>query len=403
MSGASDALPAPADAEGTSGRSVATGWHRWVPWVLVVLAALIALAAGLNLWVKRQALNTDHWTNASSQLLANPDIRNAISVYMVDQLYEKVDVGQALEERLPPAAKPLGPTLATALEPALIQLANNVLARPRFQQLWENANRRAHTLLMAVLDGKHDLLVSTNGNVVLDLGPLLDQFVEQTGFGERIVQKIPPDAGQIVVMKGNQLDAARKSVKVIRVMSFFLSFLVLALFALAVYIARGRRRTILLAAGSSMVIVGLILLVIRRLAGRYLVDALASNADAKHPVSAVWAIGTELLRNVGINALIYGLLVVLAAWIAGPSRPAVALRRFSAPTMRDRPVVVFGLVALVLLIVLLSGPDRRSADLSAARPLRIGLRRHRGVTSTDGARVPRRDRGRGAMTDLRPT
>jgi hypothetical protein len=356
VSGASDAPPVPADAERTSDRSVATGWHRWLPWVLVVLAAIIALASALNLWVKRQALSTDHWTDASSQLLANPEIRNAVSVYMVNQLYAKVDVGQALEERLPPPTKPIAQPLATALEPALIQLANTILARPRFQQLWENANRRAHTLLMAVLDGKHELLVSTNGNVVLDLGPLLDQFVEQTGFGERIVQKIPPDAGQIVVMKGNQLDVARKSVKVIRVMSFFLSFLVLALFVLAVYIARGRRRTILLAAGSSMVVVGLIVLVIRRLAGRYLVDSLVSNADAKHPVSAVWAIGTELLRNVGINALILGILVVLAAWIAGPSRPAVGLRRFSAPTMRDRPVVVFGLVALVLLIVLLSGP-----------------------------------------------
>jgi hypothetical protein len=357
VSGATDKVVLPADAgRRASERPPATGWHRWVPWVLIVLATIIALVAALNLWVKRQALSTDNWTNASSQLLADPEIRNAISVYMVNQLYDNVDVGQALEERLPPATKPLGPTIAGALEPALVQLANNILARPRLQELWKQANRRAHRLLIALLDGKHELLVSTNGNVVLDLRPLLNQFVEQTGLGERVVAKLPPDAGQLVVLKGNQLDAARKAVKVIRVLSFLLTFVVLAMFALAVYLAHGRRRKMLLAAGSGILIVGLIVLVVRRLAGNYLVDALTNTADQKVPVSHAWAIGTELLRNVGINALIYGILVVFAAWVAGPARPAVWLRRQSAPTMRDRPVVVYGLLSVVLLIVLLAGP-----------------------------------------------
>ena len=69
----------------------ATGWRRWVPWALVVLAAIIGLAAALNVWVKRQALSTDNWTNASSQLLENSEIRNAVSVYLVDLLVQLVD------------------------------------------------------------------------------------------------------------------------------------------------------------------------------------------------------------------------------------------------------------------------------------------------------------------------
>lgn len=331
-------------------------WRRWSPWALVALATVIALVSALNVWVKRQALSTDNWTHASSQLLENSDIRNAISVYMVNQLYENVNVGQALQQRLPPATKPLGPPLAAALEPALVRTANNLLGRPKVQQLWENANRRAHELFIAVLDGKHDILQSTNGNVVLNLRPLLDQLVAETGLGGRLAKKLPPNAGQIVVMKGNQLDVARKSVKVVRVLSYLLSILVIALFAAAVYIARGRRRAVLMGAGIGILVVGLIVLVVRRLAGNYLVDALTSNPDAKRPVSAAWAIGTELLRNVGINGVIYGVVIIFAAWIAGPSRYAVAVRRFLAPTMRDHPVVIYGAVGLVLLIVLLSGP-----------------------------------------------
>jgi hypothetical protein len=350
------AIAPPAANVRSSADAVAHGWRRWVPWLLIVIAALIGLVASLNLWVKRQALSTDQWTNSSSELLENSEIRSAISVYLVDQLYQNVDVGQALAQRLPPATKPLGPPLAAALEPALVRTTDQLLGRPKVQALWENANRRAHELLIAVLDGKHGVLASTDGNVVLNLRPLLEQLVAETGLGERVLAKLPPDAGQITVMKGNQLDVARKTVKAIRVLSYLLAFVMLALFALAVYLARGRRRTLLMGVGVSLVVVGLIVLVTRRLAGNYLVDALTGNPDATRPVTAAWAIGTDLLRDVGINVVIYGVLTIFAAWIAGPSRAATALRRHAAPTMRERPVLVYGIVAAALLVLLLSGP-----------------------------------------------
>jgi len=330
-----------------------TGWRRWTPWLLIVLAALITFLAALNIWVKRQALSTNNFTDASSQLLENDEIRQAISVYIVNQIYDNVDVSQALEERLPPATKPLAPTIAAALQPALVRTTDTLLGRPRVQQSFETAVRSAHRLFIAVLDGKRQLLVSTNGNVVLNLRPILEEVVNQTGIGERVLQKLPPDAGTITVMQGNQLDTARKSVKLIRATSYFLLFLVLALIAAAMWIARGRRRTMLLAAGASLVIVGLIILVVHRLAGAYIVDALTNNPDAKKPVNAVWAIETQLLRNVGINTVIYGVLGVLAALLAGPSRPATYVRRVG---LHDHPLIGFGALAILVLILLVTGP-----------------------------------------------
>jgi hypothetical protein len=365
-----------------------TGWRRWVPWALVVLAAVIALLAALNVWVKRQALDTNNFTNASSQLIENPDIRNAVSVYLVDQLYQNVDVGQALEQNLPPATKAFAPTIAAALEPALIRIVNTVLGRPRVQATFKAAVMRAHQLFIAVLDGKHGLLVSTNGNVVLNLRPILEAAVNQTGIGGRLLAQLPPDAGQITVMKGTQLDTARKGVKVIRAASYFLLFLVLALIAAAMWIARGRRRTMLLAAGASFVIVGLIVLVVHRLLGSYIVDQLTTNPDAKKPVSAVWAIETQLLRNVGINVVIYGILAMIAAWIAGPSRPATYLRRVG---LYERPLVGFGVLAIVVLILLVTGPtdgDRIYPLLVVAGAAFIGLEFLRRQSTREFAGAP---------------
>jgi len=116
------------------------------------------------------------------------------------------------------------------------------------------------------------------------------------------------------------------------------------------------RRKLLLGVGISVFVVGLLVLVVRRFAGNYLVDALTGNPDAKKAVDATWAIETALLRNVGVNAVIYGIVIIFGAWIAGPSRPARWVRRVSAPTMRDHPVVLYGLVTLVLFLILLAGP-----------------------------------------------
>jgi hypothetical protein len=332
-------------------------WRAWSPWVLIVLAALIALVSALNVWVKRQALSTDHWTNASSQLLENEKIRGAISVYLVNQVYQNIDVPTALEQRLPPRFKGLAPVLAANLQNAAINVANRLLARPKIQQLWREANRRAHELFIAVLNGKHGILQSTNGNVVLNLQPLLKQLAQQTGLGGRLAERLPPDAGKITIMKGNQLESARRAVKVVRVLSYFLFFLVLGLVAAAVYIARqGRRRAVILGAGISILVVGLLVLVVRRYAGNYLVDALTGNPDAKGAVSAAWAIGTELLRTTGINAVIYGIAIIFAAWLAGPSRAATWVRRMLAPTMRDRPWIIYSAVAAALCLILLAGP-----------------------------------------------
>jgi hypothetical protein len=344
-------LAEPAESAAASGAR-----RRWLPWVLIVVASVIGLVSALNVWVKRQALSTDHWTAASTNLLENEEIRSALSVYLVNQLYENVDVGAALSQRLPEQTKPIGPPLAAALEPALVRTTDALLGRPRVQQLWEAANRRAHQLFMAVVNGNRGLLQTTDGNVVLDLRPILQQLADETGLGGRLQERLPPDAGQIVVARGSQLDVARKTVKTIKVLSYLLTFVVLALFACAVWLARGQRRRMLLAVGFSVVIVGMLVLVARRFGGNYLVDALTTNPDAKQSVSAAWAIGTDLLRNVGINLVIYGLLIVLGAWIAGPSRPAVWLRRMAAPTLSERPVVVYGVLSAALLLLLLSGP-----------------------------------------------
>jgi hypothetical protein len=325
--------------------------------VLIVLASIIAFVSAANIWVKRQALDTDNWANTSGSLLENDEIRQAISVYMVDQLYSNVDVTARLQERLPDRLDPIAPSLAAALEGVAVRAADELLSRPRVQELWKEANRRAQRLFQAVIEDKNERLRTTNGQVVLDLRPLIEQLGERQGILARAAQKLPPDAGQLVIMDSKQLDTAQKAVKVIKFLSYFLGILVIALYALAIFLAGpGRRRSALLHSGFALLTVGILLLALRRLLGTWVVDSLVDNPDFKDASSAAYSIATHLLRDVAVNVIVYAVLFIVAAWIAGPSRPATATRRWLAPAFRDHPVLVYLVVTGGLLIFLATGP-----------------------------------------------
>jgi hypothetical protein len=89
------------------------------------------------------------------------------------------------------------------------------------------------------------------------------------------------------------------------------------------------------------------------------------------------------LRNVGINTVIFGVLGILAALIAGPSRPATYARRFG---LHDYPLVGFGALAIVVLILLVTGPtdgDRIYPLLLVAAIAFIGLEALRRQTNRE--------------------
>ncbi len=72
---------------------------------------------------------------------------------------------------------------------------------------------------------------------------------------------------------------------------------------------------------------GVALFAIRTLAGSAVTDALADAPNA-HAVSGdVWDIATSLLVDVAQGGFLFGLFLVLGAWLAGAGRRATSIRR----------------------------------------------------------------------------
>jgi hypothetical protein len=333
-------------------------------WGLVVLATILLLISSFTVWMKRQLLDTDNWTTTSSQLLANDQVRGAISQKLVDELFLRIDVESQLQQRLPPRAKSAAPILASGLETAAVRAANRLLATPRVQQLWETANRLMHRDLVRVLEGKNVRHITTeNGTVVLDLRPIIHRLAEKLGIQDQLAARAPPDAGQIVILRSDQIETAQHVVRIFRVLTIFLALVALALYVLAIYLAKGRRRIVLEVAGGTLILVGLILVIIRRFAGDAIIDAVVKVQANRPPAHSIWIIATALMGDLALGLIVYGIAFALAAILAGPTRIATWIRGSLAPTYRDRPWVIFSVVTLVFVALVAWAPLGRERQL----------------------------------------
>jgi hypothetical protein len=326
------------------------GSRRVISMTLVVLASLIGFFSVFALWVKRQALETDTWTRTSSELLENEEIRDAIADFLITELYANVDVQGEIEKRLPPEIKGLAGPAAGGLRQAGGEIARTALEQPRVQAAWENANRTAHEQLLAVIDDENEAVSTTGGVVTLDLRVILGRIASQVGISQGLVDKLPADAGELEVLRSDQLEAAQEGVRALRFLAWFLTALTLVLYALAIYINRDRRRETLRNVGVSLVIVGILVLFAHGLAGNAVVGALTETAASEGPVQATWDIATSLLVETGQAIVAYGIVIVLAAWLAGPSATATWVRGGMTPYLRQPRFAYGGLVVLLAVI-----------------------------------------------------
>jgi len=364
----------------TSGAApVARKVHRFLVPGLLVLATVIGIAATFAIWINRQALDTPNWSATSGKILQDKKVQTALSAYLVHELFANVDVSAELQAVLPKQLQALSGPAAAGLQQLAGQLAPRVLATPQVQKAWVQANIAAHRELLRVLNGGGPVVSTRSGVVSLDLHTLVSQLAATVGLSSQLAavrsklqgstgatvrtaaqQKLgvtlPPASGQLVILRSGELKTAQDIANAVKHLAIVLPALAILLFALAVYLARGRRRRTLRTTGWCFVLIGAALLLIRRVAGDAVVNGLVKIPDNKPAAHQVWNIGTSLLRDLAVAMIAYGIVIVASAWLAGPTRPATEIRKALAPQLRDSPAVAYATVGGALLLLVLIGP-----------------------------------------------
>jgi hypothetical protein len=325
---------------------------------LVVFGSVLAFLSVFAIWTERQALNTDDWVETSGRLIQNETIRAELADYLVDQLYENVDVEEELKEILPGDTKDLAGPAAGGLRQVAGDGAERVLETSTAQDLWEEANRSAHEQLIAVLEDKNDAVSTEEGTVTLKLGSLLTNLAEQVGIGSGLAEKLPPDAGEIEILRSDELKTAQNIAIAIKGLALVLSILTFAAFGAAIYLSRDGRWVTVLFSGIGLIAAGFAVIVVRQIAGGIVVDQLVTVESAKPAGEAAWSIATSLMVSIATTAIVIGALFALAGWLASPTGSARSVRRVIAPVLRHHAAYVYTGLALLVCFYFLTAPTQ---------------------------------------------
>jgi len=321
---------------------------------LVVLGSVFAFLSVFAIWTERQALNTDDWVRTSDRLIENSTIRKAVGNYLVDQLYANVDVEQELKDILPGDTKDLAGPVSGGLRQVAGDGADQVLQTTTAQDLWQDANRTAHEQLLAVLEDDKEAVATEEGEVTLQLGSLVTNLAEEVGIGEQLAEKLPPDAGQVTILRSDELQTAQDIAIAVKGLAIVLSLLTFLCFGLAIYVSREGRWVTVLFCGVGLIAAAFAVIVAREVAGGIVVGQLVDDQSIEPAAEAAWSISTSLMTSIATTVIVIGVLFVVAGWLASPTGSAQVSRRLMAPVLRDYAAYVYAGLAVLVGIYFLS-------------------------------------------------
>lgn len=296
--------------------------------ILTVVGILLVVVSVMANYVKREALDTSQFQSTSRRLIADDTIRDQLALTLVDQLYSDTDVAATLKQKLPENLQALAVPIAGLARNAADTAAKELLSRPPIQDLFVAAASRAQKAFIAVLDDNEGALTTTNGDVVLDLRPILVRLGDRFNI---LRTKIPADSGEVTIMSSDQLKTSQRLVRALRFTANWIWALALLAWAAAIWLAQGRRRREVRAIAIGILAAGLLILVVSGLSERYFVNRLVESDSVRPSAQHAFEIITDLLKGAGWTALIVGLVGLGGVWLSGPGHRAGQVRHFLAP------------------------------------------------------------------------
>src|SRR5215472_8634974 len=343
------AVPAPGtERRPRTGRKRA---RRVLAVVLVVLFAILLPVTIIATWAHRTVVNTDAYVATVGPLAASPAVQAAVSREVTNEIYAALDPQKTIASALPPKAAKLAGPLSNGVKGFLQDGINKSLASPEFQRLWVGANRFAQAQLITVLNGNSKVVQASNGQVVLNLVPLLNAALKDVQtrasalLGKNITlpnisgtsipaadchkiaaairRPLPPTCGQIPLFPASALANAQRAYRAFNGIVLLLLIITPLVFIAALWASTRRRRTLL-----QLMIAGMLGLIVLRRVTYWLQSDLIAHAKPANQAALSVITGQVLhgLFTVTLWFLIGGLIVAVLALLSGPYRWAVAFR-----------------------------------------------------------------------------
>jgi hypothetical protein len=314
-------------------------WRTPVAALLIILGCILAPLSVLGVWTANQVSDTSQYVANVTPLIHDPAIQNALTNKITNEIVTRIDVKGLTDQaaaglsqkgftRIGSLLQGVSGPLASGVAGFVHSRIHKIVTGPPMANAWIQVNRVASQQLNAVLSGrggKNGALGVSNGQVTLDLAPLIAVAKQDlVAHGLTIAGKIPIVHATFALFPSKNLTKAQSAYRLINDLKIVLPIVTLVLLGLGVLAARGHRRALIgagLGFAASMLVLGAGLAIARAF---YLNSVPASaSADA---AAAAFDILVRFIKTALRTLLVAGLIVAAGAFFTGPSAAATATR-----------------------------------------------------------------------------
>jgi len=317
------------------------GWWRNVVAVLcIVLGGVLVPLSVASVWARAEVTDTNRYVDTVAPLASDPGVQAAVTAEISAQIFKYVDVqglaDQAfsqlgsrgvLPQVLTDQLKALEAPLVNGIKSFVTTQIGKFVASPAFQTAWIEANRTAHTQLVAVLSGNGSKTVSiTNGKVSVQLAAVINAVKAQlvaNGFG--LAANIPDVNATFTIFSDPNITKVQTAYRLLNALGIWLPIIALALFALGIYLAPNHRRAFIWAGLAVFISAGLLAIGLAIGRSAYL-NALSSDVLPRDAAASIFDTVVRFLRDGIRNMVILGFVVAAGAFLIGPSVTATRTR-----------------------------------------------------------------------------
>lgn len=316
-------------------------WRAVLAVVLIAFGVLLAPVAVVSQWTKTVVTDTDTFVATVAPLADDPAFQAFLVTEIVGVVEEQVDIEALATDLfdglasldLPPRAqdalKLLEAPAVEGVRSLIRTAAERVVASDAFANVWEEALRLSQTQIIAALEGDTSsaLVITDTGEVGIQLGPIIaevkKQLVDQ-GFG--LAANIPEIDRTIPIAQSDALVQARTAYQLLNLAGTWLPWVSLVLIAAGVLVAR-RRSLALIWAGVTLGL-SMALLAAGVSVGRFFfINALSPDYLPSDLAGTVYDSLVPLVYASALSVGLAAVTVAVVAYLAGPFRGAIAVRR----------------------------------------------------------------------------
>lgn len=319
------------------------GWRAIASLIVFIIATLLTPIAIVGHWGHSTVIDAEQYMATVGPLIEQEPVQRAVAEAVTDAVVTQIDTTQFVDNALTgiigdnPISAALTAPLAAGVNNMIGELAFQLVKSDAFKTVWVETNRMAQASLVKLLEGNPEGIVQTRGDeIVIDISTLLanvQQQIVDRGFTAAANITIPETDRVIVLTEVKGLSQLQFIYRLSSPIMQWFPLLVMALFGLAISLARNRTRTITWTGVSLLAMAGVTMYGLDF--GQESFSNALQGTVFEQAATAFWTTFFSFLER-GLQAVILlGVIIIVAGLFAGRSRLATKWRGVTSNTLHE--------------------------------------------------------------------